>query len=301
MKKWKCFAKRAFCLPALPTLLIAVPSFALVTWVLAVGASDWLAYLAYGLSAYGLILSVTGVWRLIGFMRHNIDRHPLVKTFRESPFYSRYFKNRLSRAELALYQGFFMNLLYILLKLASGLYFRSVWFISLAIYYLFLALMRLVLLRHVRKSPVGENMETELRCYRLCGVMLLIMNLALALVVVLVVYRNEGYEYPGVLIYAMAFYSFSAVVMASVNLVKFRKHGSPVLSAAKAVSLVAAMVSMLALETAMISRFGNDENYRRMMTAATGGVICLFVLAMAIYMLYYSTLRLHALRAENQG
>lgn len=296
MKKGKRFAERAFCLPALPTLLVALPSFALVAWVLGAGAPDWLAYLAYMLSAYALVVSVTGLWRLVSFLRRDMERHPLVKAFRDSAFYSRYFQNRLSRAELALYQGFFMNLLYILLKLVSGLYFRSVWFLSLAVYYMLLAWMRFLLLRHVRKNPVGKNMEAELRCYRRCGAVLLIMNLALAMIVAFVVYQNEGYEYPGMLIYAMAAYTFSAVTMAVVNLIKFQKHGSPVLSAGKAVGLVAAMVSMLALETAMLGRFGGDGSYRRMMTGATGGVICLFVLAMAVYMICRSTCRLHALR-----
>lgn len=301
MKKEKRFAERAFCLPALPTLLVALPSFALVAWVLKAGASDWLAYLSYVLSAYALVVSVTGLWRFAGSLRRNMERHPLIKTFRGSAFYSRYFQNRLSRAELALYQGFFINLLYILLKLVSGLYFRSVWFLSLAVYYMLLAWMRFVLLRHMRKSPAGEDMRAELRCYRRCGAMLLLMNLALAMIVVFVVHQNEGYEYPGMLIYAMAAYTFSAVILAAVNLIKFRKHGSPVLSAAKAVGLVAAMVSMLALETAMISRFGGDGSYRRMMTGVTGGVICLFVLAMAIYMICRSTRSLRALKTGKGG
>ena len=73
------------------------------------------------------------------------------------------------------------------------------------------------------------------------------------------------------------------------NLIKFRKHGSPVLSAAKAVNLVAAMVSILSLETAMLARFGgDDEAFRASMTGATGGGICTIVIGMAVFMIVKS-------------
>jgi hypothetical protein len=58
----------------------------------------------------------------------------------------------------------------------------------------------------------------------------------------------------------MAAYFFYAVIIAATNVVKFRRHGSPILSAAKAINLVAAMVSILSLETAMLAQFGSDND-----------------------------------------
>lgn len=109
--------------------------------------------------------------------------------------------------------------------------------------------------------------------YRMCGITLLIMNQALAGIVIFMVHQNRGFDYPGLLIYAMATYSFYSVITAVVNLVKFRKHGSPLLSAAKVINLVAAMVSVLSPETAMLARFGGDDDplFRKVMTGATGG------------------------------
>lgn len=132
--------------------------------------------------------------------------------------------------------------------------------------------------------------EGELKRYRLCGFMLLIMNQALAGIVVFMVYQSRGFDYPGLLIYAMAMYSFYSVITAAVNLVKFRKHGSPVLSAAKVINLVAAMVSILSLETAMLARFGGDDDleFRRLMTGLTGGGVCVIVIGMACFMLWRS-------------
>jgi uncharacterized membrane protein YfcA len=95
--------------------------------------------------------------------------------------------------------------------------------------------------------------------------------------------------YPGLLIYAMALYAFYAVITAVINVIRFRRHGSPIHSAAKMISLTAALVSMLSLETAMISQFGGDDGFRMIMTSISGGVVCTFVLAMAIYMIVRST------------
>jgi hypothetical protein len=82
--------------------------------------------------------------------------------------------------------------------------------------------------------------------------------------------------------------------------IKYRKQGSPLLSAAKVISLTAALVSMLSLQTAMISEFGGDDYlFRRMMTAISGGVVCTFVLGMAIYMIVRST-RFLRLCSENR-
>lgn len=134
--------------------------------------------------------------------------------------------------------------------------------------------------------------------YRMCGITLFIMNQALAGIVIFMVHQNRGFDYPGLLIYAMATYSFYSVITAVVNLVKFRKHGSPLLSAAKVINLVAAMVSVLSPETAMLARFGGDDDplFRKVMTGATGGGVCTIVIGIAVFMIWKSSKRLKALQ-----
>lgn len=145
------------------------------------------------------------------------------------------------------------------------------------------------------------TMEIELKRYRLCGIVLLIMNQALAGIVVFMVHQNRGFDYPGLLIYAMATYSFYSIITAVINLVKFRKHGSPLLSAAKVINLVAAMVSILSLETAMLAQFGGDEDplFRKAMTGATGGGVCTIVIVIAAYMIWRATKMLKNIQINN--
>lgn len=76
---------------------------------------------------------------------------------------------------------------------------------------------------------------------------------------------------------------------AVVNVVKFRKLGSPILSAAKILNFISAMMSILGLQTAMISRFSeNGDNYRKTMNAITGGFVYCIVIFVAVFMLICS-------------
>lgn len=102
------------------------------------------------------------------------------------------------------------------------------------------------------------------------------------------------------LIYIMAMYTFYAVITAGKNVVKYRKYGSPVMLAAKVINLTAALVSMLSLETAMLTQFngGRDVAFRQKMSAITGAGVCVIVLGMATYMIAQTTLQIKKCKQE---
>lgn len=202
-----------------------------------------------------------------------------------------------SRTQASLYMGLAINVFYILLELGMGLYARSAWFVALAVYFSLLAGMRYLL---VRRGGEKRGPETELRRYRACGVLLLVMNQTLMGIVFLMVRYGRGFKYPGYFNYAMAAYAFYAVISAAVRLGKARRYDSPILSAARIIRFVAALVSILALETALIDQFGEpgEEQFRSVMTAATGAGVCLTVIIIAVYMIVKSTKALRALRKD---
>lgn len=294
--------KKIFFLPPVPTLLISIPSYGLVIYALAGDhVNPIVAYVSYFLSAYALVITVTGIAGIVRLVRRGIDKHPLVRKALDIPLVNRFLREDMFRAEAALYQGFFINLLYAGIKMFSGIFYRSFWFVTLAVYYILLAIMRASLLHFVRAhGNAGESKSAGLRRYRLCGIILLFMNIALAGMVILVVHENSGFEYPGMLIYVMAMYAFYATITAVWNVVKFRRYGSPVMSAAKVINLTAALVSMLSLETAMLTQFGaaDDPAFRQIMTASTGAGISLIVLGMAVFMIVHSTRQLKCLKGK---
>jgi len=85
--------------------------------------------------------------------------------------------------------------------------------------------------------------------------------------------------------------------------VKYRKFNSPVYSASKAISLAAACVSMLTLESTMLTTFNDgtmDELTRRLFLGLSGGVISVFIIVMAIYMIVQSNKKLKLLKKPKE-
>lgn len=293
MEKVKRMLKKVFLMPLLPALFIMIPSFALVFWVLIKkDVPPAVAYLSYLLSSYALILTVIEITEVARWMRKGIKNHPLAKKVYSIPLVEQYFSEMSFRIKLSLYPSFVINLFYAGIKLFSGILYHSVWFGTLAVYYFLLAVMRFSLLRHIRKKgKKHQSFVSELKICRLCGMILLALNWALTGIIVLVVRENSGFEYPGMLIYIMALYTFYAVITAAVNVVKYRKHESPALSVIKVINLATALVSLLSLETAMLTQFGaaRDAAFRQMMSAATGAGVNVIVLAMAVYIIGRTT------------
>ncbi len=92
----------------------------------------------------------------------------------------------------------------------------------------------------------------------------------------------------------MAAYTFYAVILSIVALVRFRRHGSPILSAIKVVNLTAAMVTLLSLEATMLQRFGDADDwiFRGTMIGISGLVASLILLSMSVYMIIQASKKL---------
>lgn len=279
--------KRIFFLPLVSTIMIAIPVFVLLIAVLAGKINiSALNYIVYMLSAYALVISMTGIYRIVNIARNGISEHPFVKWLISIPIVEKLIHENRFRTEIALYPGFCINVLYVIFKTATGIYYRSAWFISLGVYYLALAIMRFLLIHYIQSKKQTPDKNDELRRYRMCGCMLFLINAALVGITILAVKKNAGFTYPGYLIYVMAMYAFYSVITAVMNLVKYRKYGSPILSAAKVINMSTALVSIFSLETAMMAQFNeNTEQFRVMMTAFTGIGVSLIVLGMAVFMI----------------
>lgn len=195
------------------------------------------------------------------------------------------------RTHMSLYVALGVNLLYVEVNILSYFLYHSMWFIVLAVYYIILSVMRFLLVRYVRIVGIGQNRFEELKRAILCSSILLTLNFVLTGAVLMILYQDKGFNYHGILIYVMAGYTFYITTHAIINLVKYRRYKSPVMTSAKIISLSAALVSMLSLETAMFAQFGQDMNPhdKWLMTALTGAGISITVIAMSLYMIICSS------------
>ncbi|MBD5133442.1 MAG: hypothetical protein HDT38_03060 [Clostridiales bacterium] len=252
------------------------------------GDTSLFAYVSYMLSAYALTIFVAAV------------APPLFSSARRLahsvPLAHRYLTDRYFKVRFGLILSLFVNLCYAGFKLACAVRYSSFWVGALALYYVLLCVVRLYLLRRVPKDGQEQDLNRELQCYRATGLFLFGLDLALSGVVTQIVRDGYGSNYPGMLIYVAAAHAFYSLTLAIVNTVKYRKFHSPVLSAAKAVNLTTALVSMFNLETAMIDQFGDQaEQFRLIMTACTAFAVCVTVLAMAAFMVISATRKLRRL------
>lgn len=243
------------------------------------------AYIIYGMSAYSLTIWFAAAPALIRSLRKAVQNSKPVQKLTHTAFGGRYINDIAFRGNISIYQGLAINFFYAVFRVVAGIRYASVWFISIAVYYLALGGLRTYLVIGYQKRMALR----EYRCYRTTAWLLFLLNIPMGGMIVLMVQTNSGFSYPGYIIYLSALYTFYTMITAVINLVKFRKLGSPILSAAKVLNLVAAMMSILGLQTAMISHFSeNGEGYRKMMNAISGGFVYGVVILIAVYMLLHS-------------
>lgn len=189
---------------------------------------------------------------------HSGDDQGVETVSAQNTWIRRYRSDVRLRAKISLGSSLASNLAYALFQLCLGIYHSSVWFYAFACYYFLLAVMRFFLAKETARSKPGENRFRELLLYRFCGILMLLMNLALSVIVGYIVWQGRTFQHNETTTIAMAAYTFTAFTLAIINTVKYRKYQSPVLSASKAISLASASVSMLTLEAGMITVFGGD-------------------------------------------
>ena len=292
---WKKIGK-ALLFPHIAIMLVLIPiaTAFLVCSMVFLGTESMTAIISYVLSAYTLTIWCFKIPYLIQFF----------KTFKNKNKYARIWQDdtRL-RVNISLYGTLIYNTAYALLQLGMGFWHHTFWFYSLAGYYISLAVMRFFLVQHTRKHNPGEKMLDELRKYRACGIVFLLMNLALALIIFFMVYWNRTFNHHEITTIALAAYTFTSLTFAIINTIKYHKYNSPVYSASKAISLASACVSVLTLESTMLTTFGTETmslTGRRIFLGISGGAISVFIIAMAIYMIVQGTKMITLLGAAGE-
>ena len=95
--------------------------------------------------------------------------------------------------------------------------------------------------------------------------------------------------YPGYMIYAVATYTFYTAITAIRNVVIYRKYNDPILSASKALTLAVAAISIYSLQSAMISTFGDSEEFRIIMGNCVGAGVFVLIFAISVFMIVKGT------------
>lgn len=293
---WKKIGKKLLFPPVWLMVLLTITSAVLLTIIFVKGKEQSIpAYIVYVLAFY--TLSTASIFCALVLPKQYKE---IKQKIYDNPLGNRFMTDRVFRTNISLSVSFVISMLYVGINVWSWHMLRSYWFMVLAVYYVIMAVMRYLLVRYVRIQRIGTSILGEWKRSRVCAYILLLINLSLSGAVLMILYQSKGYDYPGIMIYVMALYTFYSTIHAIVDIVKYRKLGSPIMSTAKIVSLSAALVSMLNLETAMFAQFGEtlEQQHQDLMIILTGAGISVTVVTLSVILIVRAT---KEIRREKNG
>ena len=196
------------------------------------------------------------------------------------------YRDQYARSRYILHLSLAANIAFALLELTEGLYFNSIWLVAIGVYYAVLGVMRFFLLRSIRSADEQHGRKAYFRTAILLNVLTVTMTGIFAQLII----DDQSFHYPGVLIYAMALWAFIKIILAVKNLIRRRKEEELILAAARCLSFAAALMSILALQTALISQFGEDAvDFAHTMNGVAGAVITALLITLSAMMLAKAT------------
>lgn len=241
-----------------------------------------------GAVAYA-IFAVAGV--SLGYSIYTLVRFaPRIKAqikgvIERNSFADKFVKSFGFRALFGSVVSFSVSILYGIFNGALGIMSHSIWYGSLSLYYILLALIYGgILLNRKPESTAKAN-----RIYRRSGLLLLLLNSALSLAIAQMIFDNEFFEYGGLMIYASAAYAFYKITMAIIRFFRHKGSPDPILRAIISINLTDGMVSILALQTALLSTFGNGSVNVSHFNTVTGSFVSLITLSIGIFMIIKGT------------
>ena len=261
----------------------------------------------YVLAAFGFSCSCTLWVRAIIFFVKLV----LVPFTQSNKIANMLIKDARLRTVLTTLPGMGLNLIYAVFNGIVGIVNHSAWCGSLSAYYILLCVMRLLSVSYAGKiysekrkwKKLQSNQKDEQkkdnsikmytlrswRVYHNCGIMLSVTSIALGGAVIMLVSGEGGKTYAGVLIYAVAAYTFYKLIVAVRNMIIAGKRDSALLRTLRNISYADALVSMLSLQTALFAAFGQDsEELIPLMNALTGTAVCLMIFILGIIMVHKS-------------
>ena len=206
-------------------------------------------------------------------------------------------ENYKDRSFIFAVPGFVVNCLFTLFNAFIGVRAFSAWYISLAVYYAMLGIMRFKFLNQELMLRRGDKERSsalrEWKVFLHMGILLILMSIALSGMVILMVRGGYGKSYPEYIIYVVALYTFIKLITSIINMVKAGKYKSPQLMGLRNIGYADALVSMLSLQTAMFAAFDNgDMAFRELMNSITGACVCVMVIGIGVSMVCIGALNI---------
>lgn len=281
------------------TLLSATLSLVMVGLGLENGALAIIAYILFGVAGVSLTYSVYLTIPLFPKMKSGI-----IAWMEKHEFTHLLLRNFGFRTVIFAIGSFLMSLLFSGFNAYMGIKNRSIWYGALAAFYIALAFLRGGVLAY-HKSRIGKKMQNDdeylkAKVYRNSGIITLILNIALSSAIAQMIFSGAHFTYMGWTIFAYAAYAFYKITMSIIALIKAHKQTDLTVRAIRNINLVDALVSILALQTALLTTFGSDEVSMSAFNTATGIVVSTLSIAIGVYMITSANKKIKEIQKGNK-
>lgn len=200
--------------------------------------------------------------------------------------------------------SFVMSVLFSGFNAYMGIVNRSIWYGALATFYIALAFLRGGVLGY-HKSRIGKNPQTQddeytkARVYRNSGIVTLILNVALSSAIAQMIFSNAHFSYIGWTVFAYAAYAFYKITMSIISFIKAHKQTDLTVRAIRNINLVDALVSILALQTALLTMFSEGDINISLFNTLTGIAVSVLSVGIGIYMIVSANKKMKELQKED--
>ena len=254
---------------------------------------EWPVYIAYGVSAVFSVYTIYSLPRFIPKIKEMI-----LERAKSHPFANSLLTSYGFRTVAFSVLSFVINIGFAVFNAVLGVITLSYWYAIFACYYIFLSVLRGVILvgsYQTKKRAAGDETVYsvyKLKLYRMCGIFLLILELALAAAVSLMILSTRPTEYSEIMAITSAAYTFYTIIFAIVNVFKVRRMQDPMLQCFRNINLTDAAVSLLTLQVTLVAVFSDERTeMMNILNAVTGFIVCALTVVMGILMIVRSTIR----------
>ncbi len=261
-------------------------------------ALEIVAYTLFGLAGISLAYSVYLIIPLFPKMKKNV-----VAFLEKYTFTRLILRNFGFRTVIFSISSFFMSVLFSVFNAYMGIANHSVWYGALAAFYISLAFLRGGVLTYHGKKIGKQKNETndeykKAKVYRNTGIITFLLNVTLSAAIAQMIFDGEHFTYVGWTVFAYAAYAFYKITFSIISLVKAHKQNDLTVRAIININLIDSLVSILALQTALLTMFSQGEVNISLFNTLTGIIVSTLSIAIGIYMIISANIKLKQIRKE---
>ncbi len=254
------------------------------------------SYFTYGFAGIGLTYSVYLVVK-----RAPVVKDKIIRALKSRAFTRAIMENYEFRTVVFTSASLLINLAFVAFNVALCVLNRSIWYGALSAYYLTLSLLRMGIFKAgataKRKSAGDERayFKSQLQNYRICGVLLFVLDIVMAGAVSLMMLQKKPTKYSEIMAIVFAAYTCYKLTFAILNIIRAKKRNDCQIQAFRNIGLADAAMSLVSLQVALIATFSNGEDGLMPLNAIMGFTVCVLSIIMGIKMIVTATKRLKEL------